>query len=335
MLVVKNGQIITENDIVKGKDLIIENGRINDIVESFSNTDYKECDIIDANGGFILPSIIDINSTTFEDTIYSTNDKGIDYSLILKSIDGALAQKGISIIYHSFSILNISDYHLKFKQINEISKIINSSNLLITHRLHVILDVYSTDIIDELSTLIKSRIIHELSIKSTNYIDYDNEKKSIITVRDINNLVNLAIAHNVVIVGNGLEDNVKLAWMKKSNIDICRFPSTIEISKKAIQKNVNIVYNEQNLPKMQLTSNIILENFSDKLIESLFNISTTNTISINEIWRLVTSNPAKALGIHNDYGSIESNKIANIIIVDFNKDGIAIKNIIIDGKIIN
>ncbi len=347
MLVIKNGRIITENSIISGKDIIIEDGRIKDIVESKDEYKYT---VFDANGRYIFPGLIEINSTTFQNTINSMDGENIDYNLVLSSIDDDLVTKGYCLVYHSFTISNINESISKFKQIVELSNVISLSNLKLKHRIHVVLDAYSDDIIDELSKLIKSHLIHELSIKSTNYIDYDGGQKSIITDSDINNLINLAIAHKIIIVGNGLEDNVKLAWMKKSNINSCRFPSTLEMAKKVLQKEINIIFNEKKLFEMQLKSNVIsefknatsmntssvcLETFSDDLIKSLFKISYTNDdLPIYETWKLISTNPAKAFKIYDDYGLIENGKIANIFLVDFTEDNIIVKNNIIEGNVI-
>lgn len=57
MLAIKNGKIILEKEIVEGKYLLIEDGKIFDISDSCP----ENCEVIDAKGNFVSPGFIDIH----------------------------------------------------------------------------------------------------------------------------------------------------------------------------------------------------------------------------------------------------------------------------------
>jgi alpha-D-ribose 1-methylphosphonate 5-triphosphate diphosphatase len=64
-----------------------------------------------------------------------------------------------------------------------------------------------------------------------------------------------------------------------------------------------------------------------------FTLATNNILSLPQAIRLVTLNPAKAVGLGSALGSLEPGKTADVIIVSLNRQGCPIvQRVFVDGK---
>lgn len=100
MIEIKNGKIVTPDEIIEGKSLYIENGYICKIGEF----DCKVDKVIDAHGRYVMPGFIDIHSDRVEKIINPRPTAVFDFELGVKEIEKELLQQGITTMYHSFSI---------------------------------------------------------------------------------------------------------------------------------------------------------------------------------------------------------------------------------------
>ena len=83
--------------------------------------------------------------------------------------------------------------------------------------------------------------------------------------------------------------------------------------------DVNIINGQ--LYGSQLTMNVACRNMK----------KYTNA-PIWEIFKMAAENPAKATGIFENYGSLETGKIADIVVVD---DDFNIKDVVLQGKLVD
>ena len=70
-------------------------------------------------------------------------------------------------------------------------------------------------------------------------------------------------------------------------------------------------------------------------MQSLFKMHDKYGQSLPEMVKKVTLNPAKAMRIDKNYGSIEKGKKADIVIADIVDDYPAITHVIADGKLVS
>ena len=100
MIEIKNGRIVTPEEVIEGKSLLIEDGRIYDICEFEGQADK----VIDAHGRYVMPGFVDVHNDQVEKVVNPRPTALFDFELGLKEAEKELLQQGITTIYHSFSL---------------------------------------------------------------------------------------------------------------------------------------------------------------------------------------------------------------------------------------
>ena len=100
MIAIKNGRIITPDEVIDSKTLLIENDRIISITGEKVSADK----VINAHGRYVMPGFIDVHSDKIEQFIYPRPTAKFPFELALKECEKELLQLGITTIYHSFSL---------------------------------------------------------------------------------------------------------------------------------------------------------------------------------------------------------------------------------------
>jgi alpha-D-ribose 1-methylphosphonate 5-triphosphate diphosphatase len=140
----------------------------------------------------------------------------------------------------------------------------------------------------------------------------------------------------------------KVDYMIKMGVDICEFPITMEVAKYATSLGQYVIGGASNILRGgSLTGNLnmtdaVLEGAIDSLcsdyypsaiIHSIFKLHQKHGLGLSEAVNLATLNPAKAVGIDSDTGSIEKGKDADLILVKLIDDLPMVTHTIVKGKI--
>lgn len=129
---------------------------------------------------------------------------------------------------------------------------------------------------------------------------------------------------------------------------VSEFPLNLETAIYATEKNMSVCVgapnvirggsHEHNMSALEaLTSgvaNIICSDYAPSLLLSAVFKLVPEGIALHEAVKTVSLNPAKALGIHEQYGSIEEGKRADLILVELIDDYPSIRNTIVNGQIV-
>lgn len=125
----------------------------------------------------------------------------------------------------------------------------------------------------------------------------------------------------------------KVAWAAALGMSISEFPVTREAARAAREKNIWVAMGSPNLvlgrsTNGNLTSrdafkegflNIFCSDYSPMtLLHSIFTLNQQENVPIHEAVKLVSLNPARAAGMADDTGSIETGKRADLVLVDLN-----------------
>ena len=166
MIAIKNGRIITPDEVIDSKTLLIENDRIISITGEKVSADK----VINAHGRYVMPGFIDVHSDKIEQFIYPRPTAKFPFELALKECEKELLQLGITTIYHSFSLYK--DELLGKSPLRNKESVLKMANLiadiqsrfhLIHHRFHLRLEIDNVDGYDIAKDMIKRHLIHEIS----------------------------------------------------------------------------------------------------------------------------------------------------------------------------
>ena len=387
MIILKNGKIIRENDILENHSILIEDDKIKKIVKNdqVENYLYGEYKIIDCSNKFISPGFIDIHSDYIENIISPRPIIMMDYNFSLHETEKILVTSGITTIYHSLSLYPFDEFGRKevrnpkniYKLIDEIEEFDNGPHI-IHNRLHLRYEICGIDHKEKVKDLIKEGKVHLLSFMNhvpgqgqykdlevygktlASYDDeltqkdikdkiYEKQNQKLLSSDEIVKLAEFALENKVKIASHDDDSKEKLSFNERANISISEFPITLEIAKEATKRNMwtvcgapNIILGRSHSGNLSAIEGIVNETISiissdyypSAVLSSLFKMNEEYGVDLARMFRMVTANPAKAVGIFDKVGSIEEGKHADILLIEKKSDYPVINLAMVDGHIV-
>lgn len=282
MLLITNGIIITEESLLEGYDLLVQEDRIARIARRGELIPDAHTEVIDAGGGYVTPGMIDIHSDYIEHMTAPRPTSLIDFQIGLRETEKELISHGITTMYHSLSIFKSVDY--KYRPIREpenVRKLIDlidrthNSKHLIRHRFHARFEIDNLDQIDNLKSYIEEEKVHLVSfmdhtpgqgqyrdlevykktVRGYDHISEDNiavlianhQTKEKMTVDAIREIAEMARARNIAIASHDDDSLEKLDLVQSFGTAISEFPITLEIARKAKEKGLFTVAGAPNV----------------------------------------------------------------------------------------
>ena len=380
MIAIKNGRIITPDEVIDSKTLLIENDRIISITGEKVSADK----VINAHGRYVMPGFIDVHSDKIEQFIYPRPTAKFPFELALKECEKELLQLGITTIYHSFSLYK--DELLGKSPLRNKESVLKMANLiadiqsrfhLIHHRFHLRLEIDNVDGYDIAKDMIKRHLIHEISFMDhtpgqgqyrnlevyrdtvDKYNGMENEGKTFdevmeyhktkdtLSFEQLKELAEMAQENGITVASHDDDTEEKLKLNKKLGVNISEFPITEETAKTAHEMGFYTVAGAPNIllggshSGNRSAANAIENNsvdilcsdyFPQALLHSLFVMCEKYGQKLPDMVNKVSLNPAKAMGIDKDYGSLEAGKKADIVIADILDGYPVVTHVLVDGK---
>ncbi|EHQ89965.1 alpha-D-ribose 1-methylphosphonate 5-triphosphate diphosphatase [Desulfosporosinus youngiae] len=373
-----NALIILPNDVVKGH-IVIDGNKISEIEESdFPRVKcYSDITMIDGEGCYIMPGMIDLHSDAIEKEIQPRPNTLFPIDMSFYELEKKLVVSGITTMYHS---LTLSD-EWGVRNISTILDIIKSINRLkrtrpmIHHKIHLRYELPFLAGVSALESLIKEKSIDYMS-----YMDHtpgqgqfkDAELLKEFTIqqhgkneREVEDMIDRTIENQTRIDWLKLMALAKIARSKgirlafhdddsKGKIDtlyacqgtVSEFPINLETALYARSKGIHVCVGAPNIIRGKSHSNnmrafdAINNNAADivcsdylpsAMLPAIFHL-TKEGIKLTEAVKLVTLNPAMALGIDSDVGTIEVGKSADLIIVEIHQNYPILRKTLVGGK---
>lgn len=382
-LILYNGNIVTETQVLKNYSIVIKDGLINDIIP---NTGIKKYDVeqyFDCTGKYIMPGLIDVHADSIEKIIVPRKGLKFDLEMALLEMDRQLSQQGITTIYHSLTMARTTICNnLRtitpediFKMCDLIAQ--HNNQLLVNHRIHIRLELNTIDVYNDIIEYLNKGLIHELSFMDHSpgqgqyknivefrkvikqqygeiSIDQQNEiikiciEKRKLGIYKLENLIGISAKMKIPLAYHDVESTQQIDWMINNGMQICEFPLREEIAKYATNNGLFCVVGAPNVIKeksyynnasaLELFSkgyaNVLCSDyFTPLLLQAVFKLNRKLAIPINIAVNTASLNPAIAMGISGEYGSISKNKRADIIVVNFNDSIPKVEITIVDGII--
>lgn len=375
-----NANIILPNEVVFGFISIDGNSIINISSEILNfQGNYPDINMINAQGAYVMPGIIDIHSDAIEKEIQPRPNALFPIDMAFYELEKRLAGNGITTIYHSLCLSDewgVRDSEMVIDIIRNINKLKNIRTM-INHKIHL---RYELTYLDGLKKL--EELIHNNSIDFMSYMDHtpgQGQFRSLEDLKnftmqsygkkekDVNEFIDKTIDCQSKIDWNNLIRVARIAKTKgirlafhdddtKEKIEtllkcegvLSEFPINIETALYAKSKDLHVCVGAPNIVRgMSHSKNMraidaIHNNAADivcsdylpsAMLPAVFNLAKEE-ISLSEAVKMVTSNPAKALGIDSKVGSIEKGKQADLLIVELHKGYPVVRKTIACGKVV-
>lgn len=385
MYLLTNGKIITENEVLEGYELLIEDNKIKTIAKEGSII-RKDKEVIDANGGYISPGFIDIHSDYIENMASPRPTSVMDFELSIREAEKVLINTGITTMFHSLSFYGKDLFEVKpvrkKENVRKLIDIINkthSERHLIRHRFHARFELDNIEEVEMIEEYIKDGKIHLLSFMdhtpgqgqyrnievykktmkgyrniSDNEIDdlvLESQKKEKLTVETMEQMARLAKENNISIASHDDDSEEKIDFVKTLGARISEFPITLNVAKKAKKEGLLTIAGAPNVllggshsgnlsaaEAIQEEAIDILcsDYYPAAMLHSVFALSEKYGQDLCEMFKLVTTNPSKAVNLDNLVGSIKEGKLADLLIIEKLENKIpVITSVFVDGKLIS
>lgn len=267
MYLLTNGNIVTEDEILEGYELLIQDGLIKRIGKC-GEVDRDGIEVINAEGGFISPGFIDIHSDYIENMASPRPTSVMDFELSIRESEKVLINTGITTMFHSLSFYDNDLFeHKPVRKRENVRKLVDvisqahNQRHLIRHRFHARFEIDNIDEVETVKGYINEGKIHLLSFMDhtpgqgqyrniemyrkilKGYKDVTNEEidsmvderrnKEILTIEVIKQMAKLALKNGIAVASHDDDTQEKIDLVKSFGASISEFPITMEVAKKA------------------------------------------------------------------------------------------------------
>jgi len=266
LIAIKNGKIITPDEIIEDKVLMLEADRILGFADSAEGAEK----VTDAHGRYIMPGLIDLHSDKLEQFVLPRPTSQMGFEFALRVFERDLLGAGITTMYHSISLFAneiIGKSPLRTKDnVQKLANLIADIHFqyhLIHHRFHLRTEVDNFEAFDIVRNMIDQSKVHEISFmdhspgqgqyvnldyyhdtvinyggKEISTIGFDgimeyHRTKTVLSFEQLKELADLAHAKNIPVASHDDDTAVKLDINKGLGVDISEFPITIAAAKSA------------------------------------------------------------------------------------------------------
>jgi alpha-D-ribose 1-methylphosphonate 5-triphosphate diphosphatase len=195
--------------------------------------------------------------------------------------------------------------------------------------------------------LIKTYGVRDEELKTM--IDTLKSNFKLIDWEQIREIVQHAIRHDIVVASHDDDTASKVDQMIDYGVTISEFPINMAAARYSHEQNLMVVVGSSNLVRGLSHSNnmkavdAIKAGYSDaicsdylpsSLLPAVFMLHEKENIPLHDAVAMVTTNPAKALGISDQVGSIEKGKMADLVFVKLHNGYPLVHRTLVNGETI-
>lgn len=177
-------------------------------------------------------------------------------------------------------------------------------------------------------------------------IHYHHEKQ-MLSMKQMKELTALAHAHGITVASHDDDTVAKLIVNRQIGVDISEFPITIETARAAREMGFytvvgapNILLGGSHSGNMSAADALMGEGadilcsdyFPPAILHGIFYMTQQYGCSLPDMVMKATLNPAKAMGLDADYGSVEVGKKADLLVVEVLDGYPVITHVLVDGR---
>lgn len=387
-LIIRGGNVVTEDAILPNHDIIIEQGTIAAIKPTLANARTMEADasttsenaglaidvatglpVVDARGAYVVPGMVDIHSDYIESVASPRPSVVMDLPTSLYKVDRELVAHGVTTIYHSLSTYGASIFdHKPIRNFGNVSKLVDSiasiregeeHDHLIRHRLHLRVELDAVNRVDEIEQYLsegkvdlisfmdhtpgqgqyRDLLVFSNTIKGYREGISEEEVQQIIEAQQnadkigpetLERLANIAHGKGISLASHDDDSNEKLDFMGLFGAVISEFPIDMETAHEAKRRGMHTLAGAPNVMLGHSHSGnlsaregvqegaidmLCSDYYPAALIDAVFVLHRECGMSLPQAFALVSANPARAVGIEDEVGSLAVGKRADVLLV--------------------
>lgn len=176
----------------------------------------------------------------------------------------------------------------------------------------------------------------EITDEEVNVIIAERQSSQLMTMEKMKEVAELAISKNIAVASHDDDDIKKLDLVKSLGTTISEFPITLEVAKKAKELGLQTIVGAPNVllggsHSGNLSAAEAIENncvdilcsdyYPAALLHAIFKLNEKYGNDLHRMFMMVTLNPAKAVRMDDELGSIKPGKKADILIIERMEDG--------------
>lgn len=190
----------------------------------------------------------------------------------------------------------------------------------------------------------------DLTDEDVQTIIAERQNSEFMTIEAIEEIVDIAIAKGIAVASHDDDDSKKLELVKALGTTISEFPITLDVAKKAKEMGLQTIVGAPNVllggshsGNLSATeaidhncvSILCSDYYPAALLHAIFDLSEKHGNDLHQMFMMVTLNPAKAVQIDDELGSIRAGKRADILIIERMDDGYPmLTNTMVNGALI-
>lgn len=379
-----NGRIVTTKEVIEGA-IYLEDGKISRIERGICGADAAWDKNLDAQGGWIIPGIIDCHSDAVELDLQPRPTSLFNRTFAFPELEKRLLSSGITTMYHSICLMQgnfnedkVRKYYRTPQGAEELAQWISSYNedSLIDHKLHIRYEIDNSEGIDQLKRLIREEKVDQLSFMDhtpgqgqfRNLEKYrkviaayrecseeeamklieESMKKETMDMKEVEEIARFAGEYNIPVASHDDDTQEKVDLVSSWNVGISEFPITLEVARYAKEKNMHTVMGAPNIllggshsgnlsAELAINKGVVDILCSDyypaSILHSIFYMHERGHCIV-DMTKLATINPARALNISHERGSLEEGKRADLLIVT-EKNGVpSVRKVFTEGEMV-
>ncbi len=391
----KNGKLVLADRVLEGYTLVTEGERILAIcpdgevteqtgtaepvntgrgkpVEKTGTSDQdaekdSESRVIDLNGKFVMPGMIDIHSDMIEAYIQPRSTAVMEFEMGLREAERVLASCGITTMFHSISMYREGTWDVKeirqAPQVRKLAALIGRyrhEKRLTRHRYHLRYEIDNLACYDDVMEMMEEGLVDLLSFmdhspgqgqyknleiyrkhqpdEGKNLTDQEfadlvrrEKEKERVSFEGLKKLSDCAGRLGISVASHDDDTVEKLKVNRELGVRISEFPITLEVAKAARQEGFMTVVGAPNILlggshsgnlsaleaiRQEAADVLVSDYYPQALLHAVFQLYKKEGFPLWEAARYVTLNPAKAVGMDGETGSLEPGKLADLLIVD-------------------
>ncbi len=167
----------------------------------------------------------------------------------------------------------------------------------------------------------------------------------------VDRIASLARQKGIPIASHDDDSEEKLAYVQEQlSVGISEFPVGLDIARKAKERGMltvagapNVLLGRSHSGNVSATEAILdgccdilcSDYFPPSMLHAVFKLNREHGLTLPEAVKLVTLNPARALGIDDDFGSIQAGKRADLLAIEVDDGRPMITRVFIGGKLVS